>query len=100
MTNDSNQTHQPKLLAQLVACVLSITVCVRIKLIVDWIKRYIGYHSKRQPLEIGAAEVEDFLRILRCREMYQPESRIKLKARCCFYTKKCWGLFDWLDDLK
>ena len=28
---------------------------------IDWIKRYIFFHNKRHPLEMGAAELEQFL---------------------------------------
>ncbi len=28
---------------------------------VDWIKRFIGFHGKRPPRELGATEVEAFL---------------------------------------
>jgi integrase len=31
---------------------------------VDWIKRYIFYHNKRHPREMGAAEIESFLTYL------------------------------------
>jgi Phage integrase, N-terminal SAM-like domain len=28
---------------------------------VDWVKRFVLFHHKRHPLELGAAEVEQFL---------------------------------------
>ena len=62
MTASPDTPHSPKLLDQVVARLRVKHYSTRTeKVYVDWIKRYILFHSKRHPQEMGAAEVEAFL---------------------------------------
>ncbi|MGH8559107.1 MAG: phage integrase N-terminal SAM-like domain-containing protein [Methylococcales bacterium] len=36
----------------------------------DWIRRFISFHGKKHPVEMGAAEIEAFLPISRFRELF------------------------------
>ncbi|MDQ3566031.1 MAG: phage integrase N-terminal SAM-like domain-containing protein [Pseudomonadota bacterium] len=56
----------------------------------DWIKRYILFHHKRHPRELGAAEVESFLTHLAVDRTCRHRHRIRLWRQFYFYTKGCW----------
>jgi hypothetical protein len=47
------------------------------KAYVDWIKRYIFFHHKRHPMEMGAAEVTAFLTALAFRAKSRRRPRTK-----------------------
>ena len=51
---------------------------------VDWSCRFILFHGKRHPQEMGATEVEAFLTHLAVRDKF----KIRPAALCCFYIKK------------
>jgi len=44
---------------------------------VDWIKRYIFFHNKRHPAEMGAAELEKYLNHLAVERKVAPRRRIR-----------------------
>ncbi|MGH8428708.1 MAG: phage integrase N-terminal SAM-like domain-containing protein [Gammaproteobacteria bacterium] len=50
---------------------------------VDWACRYILFHGKRQPKDMGAAEIEAFLTMLLPRARCPPPPRTKITAGCC-----------------
>ena len=55
----------PKLLDRVVAKMRLLHYSKRTeRAYVDWIKRYIPFHNKRRPREMGAAEIEAFLTYL------------------------------------
>ena len=56
---------------------------------VDWIKRFIVFHNKRHPSELGAVEVEAFLTNLAVERNASASHRIKPRAPFYFYTGKC-----------
>ena len=58
----SAQHQKPKLLDQVRAKIRLKHYSIRTEqAYVDWIKRYIFFHDKRHPLEMGAHEIEQFL---------------------------------------
>lgn len=62
MTVTPDTPHSPRLLDQVVARLRVKPYSPRTeKVYVDWIKRYIWFHGKRHPQEMGAVEVEAFL---------------------------------------
>jgi site-specific recombinase XerD len=62
MLNTPEQSKPPRLLDQVVAKMRVKHYSLRTeKSYVDWIKRYIRYHDKRHPKDMGAVEVESFL---------------------------------------
>lgn len=57
---------------------------------IGWIKRFIFFHNKRHPLEMGKSEVEAFLTYLavdRCRPQHKPRP----SPLCCFSIRKSWA---------
>jgi hypothetical protein len=58
---------------------------------VGWIKRYIFFHQKRNPAEMGAIQVGQFLSALgrSGRVSASTQNRIRPSARCCFFTERC-----------
>jgi hypothetical protein len=56
----------------------------------DWIKRYILFHGKQHPQEMGAAEVEAFLTHLAVAGKVALQRRIRLRVHYCFYIVRYW----------
>jgi hypothetical protein len=55
-------TNQPKLLDQVRATIRLRGMSYQTeKAYADWIKRFIMFHNKRHPKEMGASEIRDFL---------------------------------------
>jgi integron integrase len=59
------------------------------KTYVHWARRYILYHNKRHPAEIGAAEIEAFLTHLAKEGNVSRLPRTRRSMPCCFYTGMC-----------
>ena len=65
---------------------------------VDWTKRFILFHRKRHPLEMGDAEVIAFLTHRRCSAMGRPRRRTRPRVRCSSSTRSCSeDCWRWLD---
>ncbi len=59
---DPNGDHPPKLLTQLRERLRFLHYSIRTEQqYVQWVRRFILFHGKRHPAEIGGAEVEAFL---------------------------------------
>jgi hypothetical protein len=59
---------------------------------VGWIKRYIIFHNKRHPAEMGKLELESFLTSLAVeRNVSARLPRPRRFLRCCFCTRRCWS---------
>jgi hypothetical protein len=56
---------------------------------VQWVKRYILFHEKRHPREMGRAEIEAFLTDLAVQQQSLLPPRIRLSTLFCFSTEKC-----------
>lgn len=55
---------------------------------VHWVKKYIRFHNKRHPKEMGAREIEQFLEWLATQRFCSPATqKIALNALNCFYFK-------------
>ena len=57
---------------------------------VGWIKRFIFFHGKRHPAEMGEGEIARFLSSLATESHVAPPHRTKLCKPCCFFTTKSW----------
>src|SRR5262245_60630292 len=53
---------------------------------VDWIRRYIVFHRKRHPSDMGAPEIAAFLTWLATERRVRRQRKIKRSARCCSFT--------------
>ncbi len=61
-TENTTTSHAPKLLDQVRARIRALHYSLRTEeAYIHWIKRFILFHGKRHPLEMGGAEVEAFL---------------------------------------
>src|SRR6266567_8720842 len=56
---------------------------------VDWIKRFVWFHGKRHPANLGPAEVESFLTDLAVTRGSLRRRRTRRRARCFSCTRKC-----------
>lgn len=76
----------PKLLDQVVARLRVKHYSLRTeKTYVDWIKRYIWFHGKRHPQEMGAPEVEAFLSDLAVERTVSASTQIGSDITCFAY---------------
>jgi len=62
---------------------------------INWIRRYILFHDKRQPIEMGVPEIEAFLTHFAVDENVTASTQTRLQARCCFSTAKYSG-WSWM----
>ena len=70
------------------------------KAYVHWIKRYIFFHAKRHPAEMGAVEITAFLTALAVRERVAASTQNQaLNALLFLYREVLWLELPWLDDL-
>lgn len=67
---------------------------------VDWIKRYIRYHGKRHPKELGAAEVEAFLTHLAVARNVSASTQNQAKSALLYLYKVVLAMdLPWLDNV-
>ena len=70
------------------------------KAYVHWIKRYIFFHGKRHPAEMGAAEVTAFLTALAVRDRVAASTQNQALNALLFLYREILGIqLPWLDDL-
>jgi site-specific recombinase XerD len=68
---------------------------------VDWIKKYIFFHNKRHPSQMGASELEQFLNHLAVqRKVAASTQNQALSALVFLYRQVLRQDFDWLDNLE
>lgn len=68
---------------------------------VDWMRRFILFHGKRHPAEMGAPEMEAFLTHLAVERGVSASTQNQAKAALLFLYKQVLGAADlpWLDDV-
>ena len=67
---------------------------------VGWIRRYIIFHGKRHPAEMGKAELETFLTSLAVQRNVSASTQAQALSALLFLYKDVLGLqFPWLDDV-
>ncbi|MGN2392961.1 integron integrase [Pelomicrobium sp. G1] len=67
---------------------------------VDWARRFILFHGKRHPREMGAAEVCAFLTHLATVRQVSPSTQNQAKAALLFLYKRVLGVeLPWLDEV-
>jgi integron integrase len=67
---------------------------------VDWIKRFIHFHDKRHPREMGAAEVEAYLTHLAVKNRVSPSTQNQAKSALLFLYREGLELpLPWLDKV-
>lgn len=67
---------------------------------VDWIKRYILFHDKQHPLDLGARQVEAFLTDLAVARKVSASTQNQALAALLFLYKEVLGIeLPWLDEI-
>jgi len=67
---------------------------------VHWTKRYIFFHGKRHPAEMGAREVTEFLTALAVRDKVAASTQNQALSALLFLYRHVLGVeLPWLDDL-
>jgi integron integrase len=93
--------HPPKLLEQVVARLRVKHYSLRTEEVyVDWIKRFIWFHGKRHPKDMGAAEVEAFLSHLAVERSVSAATQNQSKSALLFLYKEVLQIeLPWLDNV-
>ncbi|MDP4029370.1 MAG: integron integrase [Gallionella sp.] len=101
MTAPPDTPHPPKLIEQVVARLRVKHYSLRTeKVYVDWIKRYIWFHGKRHPQEMGAVEVEAFLSHLAVERSVAASTQNQAKSALLFLYKEVLQIeLPWLDNI-
>lgn len=101
MTNTPDNSPQPKLLDQDIARLRVKHYSLRTeKSYVDWIKRYIFWHGKCHPKDMGAVEVESFLSHLAVARNASASTQNQAKSALLFLYKELLGLdSQWLSNV-
>lgn len=67
---------------------------------VDWVRRYVLYHGKRHPRDLGAGDVERFLSDLAVRRHVSASTQNQAKAALLFLYREVLGAqLPWLDEI-
>lgn len=67
---------------------------------VDWIKRFIRFHDKRHPREMGAREIETYLTHLAVHGRVSPSTQNQAKSALLFLYREVLELpLPWLDKV-
>jgi integron integrase len=83
----------PKLLDQVRATLRAKHYSIRTeKSYVDWIKRYVNFHQRRHPRELGAAEVAAFLTALAVDEQVAASTQNQARAALLFLYEEVLGI--------
>lgn len=101
MVDALDPARPPKLLQQVVDRLRVLHYSLRTeKSYVDWIKRFIWFHGKRHPREMGAAEVEAFLSDLAVSRNVSASTQNQAKSALLFLYKEVLGVeLPWLDNV-
>lgn len=101
MQADPDNPHTPRLLEQVVEHLRVKHYSLRTeKTYVDWVKRFIWFHGKRHPKEMGAPEIEAFLSHLAVERSVSASTQNQAKSALLFLYKEVLGMqLPWLDNI-
>ena len=93
--------RQPKLLERLRIHLRTRHYSIRTEqAYIDWARRFIVYHGKRHPQDMGAAEVEAFLSHLAVDRQVSASTQNQAKAAILYLYKQVLGVdLPWLDEV-
>lgn len=94
-------SNEPKLLDQVRGLIRTMHYSIRTEVAyVDWIRRFILFHKKRHPREMGKIEIEAFLTHLAVDRKVAASTQSQAKAALLFLYQKVLNLeVDWLKDV-
>ncbi|HEY0586594.1 MAG TPA: integron integrase [Pseudoduganella sp.] len=92
---------EPKLLDQVRALIRTMHYSIRTEeAYVDWIRRFILFHKKRHPAQMGKAEIEEFLTHLAVDRRVAASTQSQAKSALLFLYQKVLKLeVEWLKDV-
>ena len=98
---DAPALRQPKLLERLRIHLRTRHYSIRTEqAYIDWARRFIVYHGKRHPQDMGAAEVEAFLSHLAVDRQVSASTQNQAKAALLYLYKQVLGVdLPWLDEV-
>jgi integron integrase len=101
MPTNQDNPHAPRLLEQVVNRLRVKHYSLRTeKSYVDWIKRFIWFHGKHHPKDMGAPEVEAFLSHLAVDRSVSASTQNQAKSALLFLYKEVLGIqLPWLDNI-
>ena len=101
MVATSDSPQPPKLLEQVVARLRVKHYSLRTEQIyVDWIKRFVWFHGKRHPKDMGAAEIETFLSNLAVERAVSASTQNQAKSALLFLYKEVLQIeLPWLENV-
>ena len=99
--NASAQTRHPGLLEKVRECLRVRHYSLRTEeAYLGWIKRFVWFHGKRHPRDMGAAEVEAFLTDLAVKRGVSAATQNQALAALLFLYKEVLGIqLPWLDEM-
>ena len=102
MTNTAEAKKQPKLLDQVRAKIRFRHYSIRTEeAYVHWIKRYIFFHGKRHPRELGGEQVREFLTHLAVKGKVAAATQNQALAAILFLYKEVLGVeLPWIDGIE
>ncbi|WP_028102286.1 integron integrase [Pseudoduganella violaceinigra] len=94
-------SNEPKLLDRVRALIRTMHYSIRTEITyVEWARRYILFHKKRHPAEMGKDEIEAFLTHLAVNRRVSASTQSQAKAALLFLYQKVLKLeVDWLKDV-
>ena len=97
----STQTRHPGLLEKVRECLRVRHYSLRTEEVyLGWIKRFVWFHGKRHPRDMGAAEVEAFLTDLAVKRKVSAATQNQALAALLFLYKEVLGIqLPWLDEM-
>ncbi|WP_442799575.1 integron integrase [Polaromonas sp. CG_9.5] len=98
---ESTPSRPPKLLEQLRIHLRTRHYSIRTEqTYIDWARRFILFHGKRHPCDMGAAEVEAFLSYLAVERNVSASTQNQAKAALLYLYKQLLGIdLPWLDEV-
>ena len=101
-TRVPREPRQPKLLDRVRETIRRKHYSIRTEeAYVDWVKRYIFFHQKRHPSEMGAREMEQFLNHLAVQKNVAASTQNQaLSALVFLYREVLKQDFEWMDNLE
>lgn len=98
---NSDAPRQPKLLERMRVHLRTRHYSIRTEqAYVDWARRFILFHHKRHPQEMGAVEVETFLSYLAVERQVSASTQNQAKAALLYLYKQVLGIdLPWLDEV-
>lgn len=96
-----SQQQQPRLLDQLRDCIRVKHYSIRTEeAYVDWCRRFVLWHGKRHPREMGAPEVQAFLTHLAVERQVSASTQNQAKAALLFLYRQVLQIdLPWLDEI-